>query len=224
MPRQPAITRRLFLGSAAAAAGAASAPAFAAAPIEVIDAHTHFFDPRRPEGVTWPTPDMSIYRPVLPEEFVTLTRPFNVRGAVVVEVSERLEDHDWALAMAERNPVIVAYLGRLTPGRPEFAGLLERYARNRLFRGLRTFFGTIGEGLNQPLFVEDLKRMAAAGLEIDIAGGPRQLGQAAINMAKLADRIPDLRMVINHLPMPKPEADAERALLKTGLNELRHCP
>jgi L-fuconolactonase len=214
------MNRRTFLGTAAAAGGLGFAPL----PVPIIDAHTHFFDPRRPEGVTWPTKDMSIYRPVLPNEFVALTKPFGVRGTIMVEVSERIEDHDWALALAAENPVIVAYLGRLTPGQPDFPTLLDHYRKNPLFRGIRTFFGAIGEGLNQPRFIEDLKRMADAGLEIDVAGAPQMLPKATLDLAKLSQRIPDLRMVINHLPMPKPDTPEGLSILSQGMKELKQCP
>ena len=33
----------------------------------IIDTHTHFYDPRRPQGVPWPPQDDPVlYRPVLP--------------------------------------------------------------------------------------------------------------------------------------------------------------
>ena len=41
-----------------------------ALPPVVIDSHTHFYDPSRPEGVPWPTPDDRIlHRTVLPTDW-----------------------------------------------------------------------------------------------------------------------------------------------------------
>lgn len=34
----------------------------------ILDTHTHFYDPTRPQGVPWPDKnDKRLYRPVLPE-------------------------------------------------------------------------------------------------------------------------------------------------------------
>ena len=55
---------------------------------EIIDTHTHFYDPTRPQGVPWPSKtDAALYRPVYPEEFKAIARPLGVTGTVVVEAS-----------------------------------------------------------------------------------------------------------------------------------------
>ena len=41
---------------------------------QIIDTHTHFFDPQRPQGVPWPNPDNpDLYRTTLPEDTWTWT-------------------------------------------------------------------------------------------------------------------------------------------------------
>ncbi|MFO1461569.1 MAG: hypothetical protein U1G08_19470 [Verrucomicrobiota bacterium] len=70
--------------------------------ISIIDSHTHFYDPTRPEGVPWPdSKDPVLYRPVLPAEFTALTSPLGV-GTVVIEASPRPKDNEWLLALAEK--------------------------------------------------------------------------------------------------------------------------
>ena len=55
------------------------------APFPVVDTHTHFYDPTRPQGVPWPSKDDPLlYRSVLPKEFQALTKPFGVTGTVIV--------------------------------------------------------------------------------------------------------------------------------------------
>ena len=45
----------------------------------ILDTHTHFYDPTRPQGVPWPGKnDKRLYRPVLPDEFKQLSKPFGV--------------------------------------------------------------------------------------------------------------------------------------------------
>src|SRR2546421_730543 len=74
------------------------------AKFEIIDTHTHFYDPSRPQGAPWPgKSDKLLYRPVLPGEYKKLARPFGVVGAIVVEASPWLEDNQWLLDLAAKD-------------------------------------------------------------------------------------------------------------------------
>src|SRR5690349_659982 len=111
--------RRLLV--MASGAMAASIEANAATKPWVIDTHTHFYDPTRPQGVPWPPPDdKKLYRAVLPPEYRTLAEPLGVAGTVVVEASPWVEDNQWVLDLAERERYIVGLVGHLEPGMPDF--------------------------------------------------------------------------------------------------------
>lgn len=162
----------------------------------IIDCHTHFYDPRRPQGIPWPPKDNSLlYRPVLPNEFEKLTKPFGVTGTLIIEASSWVEDNQWLLDLAAENPFIVGIIGNLTPGTDTFANHLVRFARNPRYRGIRIGVDEISKGLDRPEFLADLKRMIDADLTLDVNGGPD--GPAVI--AQLAAKLPQLRIVINHL-------------------------
>ena len=105
-------------------------------PQTVIDAHTHFYDPRRPQGVPWPAKnDAVLYKTTLPADLKRVAP--RVTGTVVVEASAWLEDNQWILDLAEREPLIVGFVGHLDPGTPGFADHVRRFSRHRLFRGIR---------------------------------------------------------------------------------------
>ena len=58
----------------------AHAPAEEKPRLDIIDTHTHFYDPTRPQGVPWPAPtDELLYRPVLPEHFRAVAAPWSLR-------------------------------------------------------------------------------------------------------------------------------------------------
>src|SRR3954447_17204008 len=148
------MNRRAFL---AGVAGATVLPAVTL-PKSIIDTHVHFYDPSRPQGVPWPPKSESLlYRTVMPEEFRRITKPLGVTGAIKVEASGWLEDNQWVLDIAAREPIIVATVGHLEPGSPDFRKNLARFHKNRLFRGIR--LGKLQEG---PEFIADLKELAAA--------------------------------------------------------------
>ena len=207
------MNRRTFL---TAVSGAAALPAAVTLPRTIIDTHVHFYDPSRPQGVPWPPKDDSLlYRTVLPDEFVRLTKPLGVTGAIKVEASAWLEDNQWVLDLAAKNLVIVGAVGRLEPGTPDFRKNLERFHKNRMFRGIR--LGKIQEGAE---FLSDLKEMAGAGLELDAIGPPALLAQ----LVRLTDRVPSLRVVINHLPFNAPKDEAARKEYQAALAELGKRP
>src|SRR5262249_8373901 len=134
------------------------------------------------------------YRPFLPKHFKKVTAKHNVTGAIVVEASPWLEDNQWVVDLGKDDPFVLGLVGHLTPGTDDFAKHLERFAKNKLFRGIRANQGDVQKGLEQKRFVDDVKLLAKHDVELDVNGGP----DMPALVAKLGERIPDLRIVINH--------------------------
>ncbi len=197
-------TRRQFVAAAtqavagaaltgwASALRAAPAPTSATGDLALIDTHTHFYDPSRPEGVPWPPRDEKrLYRTVLPKDYRALPLPQPVTGTVVVEASPWIEDNQWVLDLAAREPFIVGFVGDLPVGTKEFAGHLNRFAANQLFRGIRIR----DRKLDDRAFSNDLRLLADHDLSLDLVGGTEILPFAG----RLAKELPGLRIMIDHL-------------------------
>lgn len=195
--------RRTFLKTASASLAAAQAgislaadkPADVKLPAKVVDTHTHFYDPTRPEGVPWPGKGSSLYRTVLPKDFVALKKYQPVNATVVVEASKLVEDNQWILDLVQENPVIIGFVGRLTPGEPMFRKHLKRFAKNPIYKGIRVNYNLLEPGLGSDQFIDDLKLMADMGLQVDLNGGPVTLDGAR----RLSEKVPDLRIVVDHI-------------------------
>lgn len=162
---------------------------------EVIDAHTHFWDPARPvpRGREKAVP-FSNGKTVLPDDFLRAARAAGVTGTVVVEASGWVEDNAWVLELARRNPIIVGVIGNLNEvlGTPRFPGVLASLAADPLFRGIR--LGR-AEDLARPEWKEHLTALAEKGLAVDLnAGGAAAVALAAEN----ARRFPGLKIVLDH--------------------------
>ncbi len=174
----------------------------------IIDAHIHLFDPTRPGGVPWPEPtDTVLYRPALPPRYKSLAMPFGVVGAIAVECSPLVEDNDWLLRAAASDTIIVGVIGNLDPATPGFLHQLERFGANPLFRGIRygnLWERSLGAQLNNPDFMANLKRLSSSGLLLESANPDPVL---IAEILKLTDRVPDLRIVIDHLPQALPPAE-----------------
>lgn len=207
-------SRRRFLKSAAGglvAAASTSAPSVLASDDQAvaIDAHTHFYDPTRPEGVPWPPKsDLVLYRPVLPAEFQKLTRNKHVSGTIVIEASSWPEDNQWLLDLAAREPFIKGVVGRLDTSDDQFAARLQRFTRNRVFRGIRINHDELKSSIEHKSQLERISLLAKSDIELDVNGGP----DMPTDVARLARLLPDLRLVINHAAnltidgRPPPEA------------------
>jgi L-fuconolactonase len=186
------MTRREFIETTAVAALSVGCATTRRA-TDIVDTHTHFYDPTRPQGVPWPEKkDSFLYRPVLPAELKRIAQPLGVRGTVVVEASAWPEDNAWVLELAKNDPFILGLVGHLNPGQREFRQDLERFSAHPLFRGIR--IGGAAIALSDADFIRDTRLLAHHGLSLDVLGGPDSLPK----VAALADAVPELRIVINH--------------------------
>lgn len=195
------LTRRKFLtataqaGALGALSSCATSPYNAADRRTIIDTHTHFYDPARPQGVPWPArDDKFLYRTVLPKDYRALPVPHRVTGTVVVEASPWVEDNQWILDLAANDPFIVGFVGNLPIATTEFADHLKRFAANKIFRGIRIAARKDDLANNSPL-LRDLKLLADRDLSLDLLGGQEILEFAV----RISERIPNLRIIIDHL-------------------------
>ena len=167
----------------------------------ILDAHIHLFDPTRPGGVIWPTKaDTLLYQPALPDRYRGISARQGIVGAIAIEASPLATDNDWLLGIAAKSPLIVGIIGNLIPGSPSYLADLERLHRNPLYLGFR--YGNLwnrdlSADLVKPGFLDGLKALAATGLVFESANPNPPLIAAIL---KIAEAIPTLRIVIDHLP------------------------
>lgn len=161
----------------------------------IIDTHTHFYDPTRPQGVPWPPKENALlYRTVLPHHWRALAEPEGVTATIVVEASAWPEDNAWILSLAADDPSIVGLVGQVPPNRPDFADQLARDAANPLFRGIRCG-GRYFEDVESGSFLTDMATLAARDLQLDVLVRSEHFP----GVIALAHRLPNLRIVIDHI-------------------------
>ncbi len=142
-------------------------------------------------------------------------------GAIHVEASNWPEDNHWVLEVADGDPIIVGVIGNLRAEEDDFAKQIERLAANPLFRGIRygRLWGyDLSKQVDNPAFIDAMKLMAQAGLVLDSANPNLDLVQGWLT---LTDRVPDLTLIIDHLPYfdPPPDQQAEYERLLGILSE-----
>jgi predicted TIM-barrel fold metal-dependent hydrolase len=159
----------------------------------------------------------------LPADYERVTAAFHIRGVIEVEASPLIEDNQWVLDLARRDPIILGTCGHLEIGNTKFGERLERFHKNGRFLGIRigsTWDRVLRTDLENPETISNLKLLAGAGLEADVLGGPAILE----DVVKINDKVPDLRLVIEHMPFDAPDTDAESSKAARALGEMRHRP
>ncbi len=128
-----------------------------------------------------------------------------------MECSPLFDENQWVLDVAAQEQHH-GRVGLLKPGPveglPEFGVQLARLHHNPLFLGIR--YGNLwGRDLSVEIrkpeaFVGGLKALADFGLVLDTANQTAELLAAAL---RASDLVPNLRIVIDHLPQYAPPAD-----------------
>ncbi len=167
----------------------------------IIDTHTHFGDPAHPHPL--------LYRTALPETYKALAVPEGVTGTVVVESCRGLEDDQWVLDQAAKDPFIVGLVGQLDPFTDQFVRDLDRFAASPLFNGFRLhmnccrdYSGTPRQTRDDlsPRLLASLELLVGRDLALDFHGSYPDLDY----VATLLHRIPGLRVVLNHIAEGRP--------------------
>ena len=185
----------------------------------IIDTHTHFYDPTRPEGVPWPNPnDEVLYRRVMPEDFKALAVPEGATGTVVVEASKWLEDNQWILDLAAEEPFIVGFVGHLEPT-ADFEDNLNRFSANPLFRGIRLGGGHL-RAIGDTTFMANIEKLAAKELTLDLLINPEMLS----TLPALVEHTPEMRIVINHIAGVRISEEPPNAGWVSAIHEAARYP
>lgn len=214
------INRRTFLAGAVAAtalsvARSTAAEAAAMDEIPIIDTHIHLFDGRRPLGADYmgSAAYQAISKTSLPSMYSPLARPAGVIGAMVVESCAWIDENLWYLEMCRTDPIMMGVTGTLDSGLAIFGRYLERFHKDPLFRAIRArifpfYSENNGKVTLKPEHVRNLKLLAEAGLTLDTANPSMGLMRANV---LLADAIPNLRIVTDHLPSFDPTPENQKA-------------
>ena len=132
----------------------------------------------------------------------------------MIEASPLTSDNDWVLNVAAKYPIIVGMVGDLVPGTASTMAkdlgpaarepALSRYTLRQTFG-----IGILAIDMLKPGFLPGLKMLAERGLALDSANPGRiKLVQA---IASVTNRVPELRIVIDHLPTYAGSFSADRA-------------
>lgn len=179
-----------------------------------IDAHQHYWHPKRGDYGWMPMDDAALARPHHPADLAPMLAAHGIERTVLVQAAATVEETEYMLGIADATPSVAAVVGWVDFEDPGHRAHLERLARHPKFAGVRPMIQDIpDEGW---MLRPDLAWAFEAVQELDLAfealGFPRHLG----NFRRLLSRYPGMRVVIDHCMKPQirdpaPEAFAEWA-------------
>lgn len=167
-----------------------------------IDAHQHFwnFDV---VPYAWPTEnEKAIFRNIEAQELEPLLKQTGVDRTVIVQADDSYADTDYMLETAQKYDWVAGVVGWAPLNRPEEAQKkLEQYAQNPYFKGVRHLIH-MEEDPNWVVSEEviaGLKILAQFKMTFDIVS---VLPVHLDHVPTLAEQVPELNMVIDHLSKP----------------------
>jgi predicted TIM-barrel fold metal-dependent hydrolase len=197
-----------------------------AAPTFIIDAHVHLYDPYRPGGVPWPTPDQKnqpYYKTVLPDTVEAVATPAGTTGAIAIECSDWPEDNQWVLNLMQNDPFFYGLAGNLKPGDPTYDSLLNRFSKNKKFLGFRLRTQEIHRANLSSAMISDFKALKDSGLVLDVLLSPES--DITLDDAKaIAENVPGLPIILDHCAEAPVNGQAPGASWVSAVKSLAQYP
>ncbi len=165
-----------------------------------IDAHQHFWDLSRFD-YSWMPPGPSVLRQTfLPDRLERILKRNKFEGSVLVQANTLLAETNWLLDLAAANDFIRGVVGWVDLTDPRLGDVLDTLQRSPKFKGVRhpVHDEPDDNWLLRPAVLAGLAELARRGLPYDLLLRPRHLPL----VPQIAERIPDLRLVIDHIAKP----------------------
>jgi len=168
----------------------------------IIDAHQHFWSPQD-VSYPWLTDEIApVNRRFRPEHLQPLLEASGVRGTVLVQSADHRADTDAMLELAARHPFVVGVVAWVPLDEPAAAAeQLEQLRADPVVVGVRNLVHDQPDPdhVLRPEFLDGLRVLAAADVPFDVVTSQlRHLEHVPV----LSERVPGLRVVLDHLGKP----------------------
>ncbi len=170
-----------------------------AAPI-IVDSHQHFWDLGRFQYEWMPPGPSVLRRNYMPQDMAPLLRRNGVSRTVLVQAHQSVEEARFLLDLAEANDFIAGVVAWVDLASRDVGRVLDELMRRPKLVGIRHQVESDPDDawLGREAAIRGLKEVAARGLAYDLLVRPRHLK----HVPPLAERVPDLRMVVDHIAKP----------------------
>ena len=169
----------------------------------LADTHVHIWDFNRAE-YAWLEGNTSILnRTYSIEELETERFEIGIKKGILVQAANNFEDTDWMLHVAVNTDWIAGIVGWLPLIDPDatLKALQKKYGKENYFKGVRHLIHDERdpEWLLQPQVINSLQILADHNIPYDVVGVLPEHIETALQVAA---KVPELRMVFDHLNQP----------------------
>ena len=165
-----------------------------------IDAHQHFWDIQR-FGYPWmPGGESPLRRNFLPQQLETILKRNRFDGSVVVQANVIIEETHWLLDLASQHEFIRGVVGWVDLTDARLGHTLDDLGRHPKFKGVRHLVHDEPDvnWLLRADVLAGLEELARRAIPYDLLLRPLHLKL----VPRLAERLPELRLVIDHIAKP----------------------
>ena len=165
-----------------------------------IDSHQHFWDISRFRYPWMPEGESPLRRNFLPNDLQPILDRNRFDGSVVVQANVVIEETRWLLELAEQHEFIRGVVGWVDLTDPQLGATLDDLQRHPKFKGVRHLVHDEPDAnwLLRDDVLRGLRELARRKIPYDLLLRPQHLPL----VPRLAELIPDLRMVIDHIAKP----------------------
>jgi len=173
----------------------------------IVDAHVHVWE-RAVVAHPWLTPDAGVLDADFSgDDLARVLADTPVRAAVLVQSADSLAEHEYLLRAAEATPLVAAVVGWLPLRDVEACRSAVDVGLHPAVAGVRHLVHVEEDPdwLVLPEVLASLQLLAGAGLTLDV---PAEFPLHLHHVATVADRVPALTIVVDHLAKPPMSGDA----------------
>lgn len=166
-----------------------------------IDAHQHYWDIHRFDyfWMTDETPTI-LKQNFLPADLKPIYLLNRMDGSVLVQATHTMEETWWSLELADSEPSILGVVAWADLQDAQLGNTLDKMQGYQFLRGVRHLVQDEADDrwLLRPAVLDGLEELARRHIPFDLCIHPRHLPM----VPQVADRVPELRMVIDHAAKP----------------------
>lgn len=166
-----------------------------------IDAHQHFWNPRRGDYDWMPMDNEILARPYMPFDLAPALENHGIDATILVQAAATVEETEYMLGIADATPFVAGVVGWVDFENPADLEVLKRLARHPKFKGVRPMIQDIPD--DDWMLRGDVQwgfqAITDLDLTFDALGFPRHLA----NFLTILKRYPEMRVVVDHCMKPQ---------------------
>ena len=170
---------------------------------KIIDTHIHVWNFDKAVYAWLDGNDTILNKTYDVAELEAARKAAGIHEGILVQAANNLEDTNWMLEVAANTDWIKGVVGwlPLTDAATTVHLLEEKYGKEKYFKGVRHLIHDESDPtwLLQPEVIDSLKILAERNIPFDVVGILPQHIETAL---QVAEKIPDLKMVFDHLNQP----------------------